>query len=279
MCGDPERFSLPSANTATSAAATPTVIHTATPLPPVPTPTATPLTPTPFALPPQQTTVPGRPRWTPALLETIEGHGDRSRPVVYLTFDDGWGYPDDILRVLQQRRARATACLVGTFMRQRPDFVRRWLEAGYSLCNHTYSHARLVARTPPGGMPPDPDLLAARVRDELTAAEVVLRQLSNRATFVPFFRPPYGTQDNVVRHAAAMLGYRTILWSLDPKDWRPRLDPAALRDYIVNSARNGDIIDLHFERRSTVEALSFIIDGLRARGFEILGLESLPSDQ
>ena len=84
---------------------------------------------------------------------------------------------------------------------------------------------------------------------------------------------------NVVRAAAAALGYRTILWSLDPQDWRPGLDAGYVRDSVVDRAQNGDVILLHFERRSTVDALPSIIDGLRARGFDILGLESLPSDR
>ena len=207
-------------------------------------------------------------------------HGDTAHPVVYLTFDDGYGFSDEVLAILKQRHARATACLVGAFMERRRSFVQNWLAAGYSLCNHSYTHPRLT-RSPVAGPPvaPGTDPVYEAVRREISGTEALLAQIAPGAVSAPFFRPPYGEQNDTVRAAAASLGYRTILWSNDAQDWRPGLDAASVRDTVVNNAKNGDIIILHFERRSTVDALPFIIDGLRARGFEILGLESLPSDQ
>ncbi|HYM16332.1 MAG TPA: polysaccharide deacetylase family protein [Dehalococcoidia bacterium] len=249
----------------------PTPSVTATPSP-TSTPTAT---ATPYPLPPPLPPAPGRPHWPPSLLVTPLGHGDRAASAVYLTFDDGWGYPDEILSILQGRRAPATACLAGLFIDFDPAFVRRWVGAGYSLCNHTYSHTQLV----PAGPTPSAGVLATRVRRELIEAQAALERAAPGADFVPFFRPAYGEEDETVRYTAAALGYRTILWSVDPQDWRPKLDAAQVCRSVVDGARGGDIVDLHFERRSTVEALPCIIDGLRARGFQLRGLESLPSDR
>lgn len=251
--------------TSTAISTPPPPTATATPLPPTPTPT-------PFPLPPPMAPVAGRPAWSPELLDTVLRRGDSARQVVYLTFDDGWGYPDQVLQILRQRWVPATACLAGQFMRTHAAFVRAWLAAGETLCNHTYDHPHLlsVAGTSPLGQ-------RTVTMDEILRTEALLGRIAPGAVMAPFFRPPYGEQDDAVRNGAAWLGYRTILWSLEDADYRPGLDPAAVRNAIVGNAHNGDIILLHFERWSTVEALPSIIDGLRARGFTILGLQSLPS--
>jgi len=188
---------------------------------------------------------------------------------VYLTFDDGWGYGDDVLRVLVERHVPATACLVGQFITTNTDFVRRWVDAGLTLCNHTFGHPHLLRA---GGSA----AISEETMDEISRTAAALARIAPGAIMEPFFRPPYGEENETTRNAAAALGYRSILWSVDPGDWRQGLDPAQLRDQVVSTARPGDIILLHFEQRSTVEALPYIIDGLRERGFTLMGLESLP---
>src|SRR5207245_912851 len=64
---------------------------TATRVPPTPTATLTPFPP-PAALAPS----PGRPNWSAGLLLQPLRHGDATLHAVYLTFDDGYGYPDQI---------------------------------------------------------------------------------------------------------------------------------------------------------------------------------------
>ena len=110
--------------------------------------TTTPPSPTltPFPVPPLPPVILGRPSWSAALLLTPLRHGDTSRAAVYLTFDDGYGFPDQILQVLQEKHVRATACLVGSFVVARRAFVQHWVEAGDTLCNHSYTHAHLVPR-------------------------------------------------------------------------------------------------------------------------------------
>ncbi len=229
---------------ASAAPATPTETRTATP----PAPTAQPtMTPTP--LPPAPPAV---------------ARGDTARPAVYLTFDDGYGYTNEVLQILQEHNTPATACLIGAAIEANPDFVRRWVAAGYTVCNHTFWHGDLTLLA-------DDDL-----RSEIELTEAALVRVAPGATMLPLVRPPLGRQDERVRAVAASLGYRLVLWSLDPEDWRSGLDAETVRRRVVEVARNGDIIILHFERWSTVEALPSIIDGLRERGFEILGLESLP---
>jgi peptidoglycan-N-acetylglucosamine deacetylase len=271
----PTPTSTPTSTPTDPPTATPThtpVPDTPTPEPPAPPPPPAP--PTQPAPPPAPNPAPppvvGRPAWSPDVMRQPLRRGDTGRPVVYLTFDDGWGHPDAILAILQEKGVRATACLVGTFMEQHPDFVRRWAASGNTFCNHSWNHDDLT-RLPllfgaPGSLP-----------ENLTRTEELLARIAPGHSMRPFMRPPFGSLNAEVASAAAELGYRPILWSLDPQDWRPGVDPNALRNHVVSNATNGDIILLHFTRYSTVQALPGIIDGLRARGFSIEGLETLPN--
>jgi peptidoglycan/xylan/chitin deacetylase (PgdA/CDA1 family) len=242
---------------------------------PEPTATTAPPTSTPPVVPPLPSPPPaGRPAWTPGQLLIPLLRGDTSAAIVYLTFDDGWGYVDDVRAVLQQKQAAATACLVGQYIEGHAEAVRRWSDAGLTFCNHSYSHTDLTKSAllfSPAG--------ALSTAYELTATEAALQRAVPGATMAPFFRPPFGAENQTLRGVAASLGYRTILWSLDTRDWAGERGSSELRDYVVNNARPGDVILMHFTRWTTVEALPGIIDGLRARGFTIAGLESLPSDR
>jgi peptidoglycan/xylan/chitin deacetylase (PgdA/CDA1 family) len=216
----------------------------------------------------------GRPQWSFDLLHTPLRRGDTSRPVVYLTFDDGWGYVDEIRSILEEHGARATACFVGQYVDGHPGAVQRWAAAGLTFCNHSYSHTDMTKA--PLLFAPNNGLA---ISDEITATEAALQRAVPGAVMAPFFRPPFGAENETVRGVAASYGYRTILWSMDTRDWAGERDAAALRDYVVGNAAPGDIILMHFTRATTVDALPGIIDGLRARGFALEGLETLPSDR
>jgi peptidoglycan-N-acetylglucosamine deacetylase len=281
----------PAASDTPTATSTPeaTATHTAvaptwTPVPPEPTATATnapivsptvaPQAPVPTAVAtavaPPPAPPAGRPAWTLDQLRSPLRRGDGSRPVVYLTFDDGWGYVDEIRTILEEKGASATACLVGQYVEGHPGEVQRWAAAGFSFCNHSYSHTDLTAApllwSQVGGM---------TLSDELLRTEQLLAQVAPGATMAPFFRPPFGSENATVREAAASLGYRVMLWSIDTRDWSAGTTAQSIRDHVVGSAVAGDIVLLHFTRYATVEALPGIIDGLRARGFSLEGLEGL----
>src|SRR3569623_867231 len=82
--------------------------------------------------PPAPTASPAAPGATTVLRET-------GSPDVALTFDDG---PGDgtlaILGLLRQYRIKATFCLIGVNVQERPDLVQAIVRDGHTLCNHTW---------------------------------------------------------------------------------------------------------------------------------------------
>jgi peptidoglycan/xylan/chitin deacetylase (PgdA/CDA1 family) len=66
-----------------------------------------------------------------------------------LTYDDGPNDPHTghLLDVLAKHNVRATFFLIGRYVAQGPDLVRRHVEFGNALGNHTWDHPNLIFST------------------------------------------------------------------------------------------------------------------------------------
>ena len=83
------------------------------------------------------------------LLGPTLARGRPGVPVVALTFDDGPGEDTPrILEILQEAGVRATFFLCGANVERHPELARRVAAEGHEIGNHTYSHPRLLGRTP-----------------------------------------------------------------------------------------------------------------------------------
>ena len=176
---------------------------------------------------------------------------------VALTFDDG-PWPDttaQILTILTQRQASATFFVVGRQVQRYPELVRQELAAGMAVGSHSWSHPQPFDRLP-----------VARIRDEIVRGRRSLQALGVRPVG---FRPPGGATSPAVAATGQAVGDRTVLWSVDPADWRPGVAADQLVQRALAGVRPGAIVLLHDgggDRSATVAALPTIIDGLRRLG-------------
>lgn len=190
---------------------------------------------------------------------------------VVLTFDDGPSktYTPQILQVLAEKKVRAVFFMVGTQVEKLPEIARQIVDEGHEAGNHTYGHIT-VPNTPP------PQLTAQIMRTNLVI-------LQHAGVYPQYLRPPRGLYDMRMRRIAMLLGQEVVLWSLSSQDWHPRATAAGITRRVVERASAGDIILFHdsgsllggkgSDRRPTVDALGPIIDGLRAKGLDIVSLE------
>lgn len=192
-----------------------------------------------------------------------------SQQWVSLTFDSDGGSAGNAARyldILSARHVTTTWFLTGDFARANPSVVQRIAREGHDVGNHTNDHADLIS-------PPRSDSFICQ---ELTRANSAISALTGHTTR-PYFRPPYGDYNWQARTLAARLGYRTIYWSIDPRDW----DPATTADDIVSrvlnasSLRPGAIILMHVNSPHEAEALDRVIAGLEQRGYTIVPLSQL----
>jgi peptidoglycan/xylan/chitin deacetylase (PgdA/CDA1 family) len=201
-----------------------------------------------------------RPSGSPAVAIRV---GDTSRPLVALTFDCGSdaGWTVEILDTLAANGVRATFGVTGTWANDHADLVARIVGAGHQVVNHGYDHTSFTGRST--GAPP---LSRAERLDQLARADAAIQDAGGAST-VPWFRPPYGDEDESVRIDVGLAGYRyELLWTVDSLGWRGTPTDDVVRR-VLDGARPGAIILFHVGSASTDHAaLQPIIDGLRQRG-------------
>jgi peptidoglycan-N-acetylglucosamine deacetylase len=76
----------------------------------------------------------------------IVDSGPNDRKEVALTFDAGAdvGYTSQILDFLRDQGIKATFGMTGQFAQANPDLVKRMVDEGHQLINHTWDHASLT---------------------------------------------------------------------------------------------------------------------------------------
>ncbi len=190
--------------------------------------------------------------------------------VVALTFDDGPNppYTDEIVDYLYAVHAPATFFVVGRAVVAHPDVVRKEVQDGNALGNHSWDHAHLVLER------------ERHVEAEIAQTDAAIQRATGVRTRL--FRPPFGARDYAVLEAARKMGYQVIMWSVPlPKDWE-QPPPQVIRDRVLRYVKDGDIIVLHDgnrgrngDRTNTVAATKLIVEALRAQGYRFVTVPEL----
>jgi chitin deacetylase len=187
--------------------------------------------------------------------------------LVALTLDDGPNleYTDSVLAILADSNVRATFFVVGAALARHLDLGRRIVDAGHELGNHSFSHQRMVLKTP------------GFVRREVEVTDSVIRAAGQRGAI--HFRPPYGKRLVMLPWFLSRTDRMTVLWDLEPDSY-PGIarDPGRLVDHVLARVRPGSIILLHLEgstRASGRAALPRLIGALRAAGYEFVTVSQL----
>ncbi len=191
-----------------------------------------------------------------------------ARPVLALTFDAGWddGATLQTLDALRDAGVRSTFFLVGEWAEQYPDLVRRMLEDGHELANHSYSHPYFT------------QIGDAAIHFEMAHTDEVLRQFSGKTT-KPLMRMPYGDRDARVIQVVAAAGYRSIYWSVDALDWTGTPTAASVTQRVLAGARPGAIVVQHCAVGATAESIPAIMAGLAERGLTPVLVSDLLRDE
>jgi peptidoglycan/LPS O-acetylase OafA/YrhL/peptidoglycan/xylan/chitin deacetylase (PgdA/CDA1 family) len=205
---------------------------------------------------------PGVPEATPVKQQLpVDGVDCSTAKCIALTFDDGpIAGTAQLLDVLRSRGAHATFFVVGRQAASRPDLLRRMVEEGHAVGNHSYTHADLTR-------------LGASARDrELTRTSRVIEQATgDKPTLL---RPPYGATNREVAEAAKALGMAQVLWDVDPLDWEDH-DSGVVRDRVLAGAKPGAIVISHDSQATTRAAYAEIVDALIADGYLLVTVPEL----
>ncbi len=220
------------------------------------------VSPTPTATPSPSVAAPAAPAApTPRLYTYNSVHV--GGPFIALTFDDGphATLTPKLLDLLARHKAKATFFVVGQNAAEYPAIVRRMAREGHEVANHSWSHPNL------GKMSDE------AVRQQLKKTDDAIKAATGlRPTLM---RPPYGSiTTRQKRWFHEEFGYSTILWDVDPLDWR-RPGAGVVTSRIVNGTRQGSIILVHDIHPPSVEAMSATLSQLESKGFKFVTVSEL----
>lgn len=179
--------------------------------------------------------------------------GDTAKKTLYITFDAGYenGHTAAILDALKKHNVQAAFFVVGHYLDTAPELVKRMVDEGHVVGNHTYHH---------------PDMSTIRdeaaFHQELEDTEALYKEIVG-ANMPKLYRPPQGKYSVENLKIAQKLGYKTLLWSLAYVDWIQDKQPSAQQafDKLIPRTHNGAVVLLH----STSSTNAQILDELLTR--------------
>lgn len=225
-------------------------------------------------------------RWTGAELfnksEQYLKRGPRGLHQLVLTFDDG-PHPSSaasILDTLKQEQVHAAFFVVGKRVKQSPGLVKRMIDEGHEVGNHTQDHLRLDQLTP------------QQIDSEILNCAINVRRACGRDMHL--LRPPGMRLTPKVTKETEALGYTVVGWNIGAKDFIPdqqitdmsaeesntlRTTPDQIVERVLRQVKDGTIILLH-DNPVTAQALPQILTTLKGKGYQFVPvtkfLEELP---
>lgn len=192
--------------------------------------------------------------------------GNTDENKIYLTFDAGFenGYTPKILDTLKKNNVKATFFLVGNYIKTSPDLVKRMVDEGHTVGNHTFSH-------------PDMSKISdmESFKKEITELENLYKETTGK-DMLKYYRPPQGKYNEENLKHAQKLGYKTIFWSLAYVDWLTDKQPSKEHAFDkLSRIHKGAVILLHSTSKTNVEILDELINKWKSEGYEFGSIDEL----
>ena len=193
--------------------------------------------------------------------------GDPTEQVIYLTFDAGYenGSTEQILDTLKKHQVSAAFFLVGNYIEKNADLVRRMVEEGHIVGNHTMHH-------------PDMSQLSDKEKfsAELSGLEDIFREKTGKE-LPKYYRPPQGIYSEENLRMAQELGYRTVFWSLAYADWDNGNQPTKEQAFskLLPRIHNGAVVLLHSTSATNAQILDELLTKWKEMGYTFGTLEDL----
>ncbi|BFK10901.1 delta-lactam-biosynthetic de-N-acetylase [Coprococcus phoceensis] len=188
--------------------------------------------------------------------------------VIYLTFDAGFenGNTPAILDALKKHNVPATFFVVGNFLSDNPDLIKRMVEEGHIVGNHTYTH---------------PDMSKISTMEsfskEIQDVEKLYQEITGKE-MIKFYRPPQGKYSEENLKMAKELGYKTFFWSLAYVDWYQDKQPTKEEafDKLLGRIHPGAVVLLHNTSSTNGQILDELLTKWEEMGYTFKSLDQMP---
>lgn len=195
-------------------------------------------------------------------VKTFCGNPLETEKKIAFTFDDG---PHEmtllVLDILRKYNAKATFFCIGKNIEAYPDILRKIIEDGHTVGNHTYSHSSFF------------DFYRKnQVIAEIKQTDALIESILGKKTNL--FRPPYGVTNPSIRRALSVTKHKTIGWNIRSLDGVVKKQNFLL-DRIIKRIKPGGIVLLHDTSIQTVSVLEELLLALEQNNYAVVPLEEL----
>lgn len=199
------------------------------------------------------------------------GHSTRLVPIynvdtteqkVAISFDAAWGADktEQIIEVLNEYQVGATFFLVGFWVDDHSEIVKKIDENGYEIGTHSNTHPDMVK------------LDKSTMKSELEVSISKIKAITGKD--VTLFRAPFGSYNNTLLETCSELGLKTIQWDVDTLDWKG-LSAGEVANRVQKKVKNGSIILMHNNADNVVESLRLTLDWLKMKGYTVTSVGDL----
>ena len=192
---------------------------------------------------------------------------DTQEKILYLTFDCGYenGNTPLLLNALKKHNVKATFFVVGNFISDNPDLIRRMVSEGHTVGNHTMTH-------------PDMSGISSKedFQKQLSGVEALYESVTGEQ-MPKFYRPPQGIYNTSNLSMADELGYSTFFWSLAYVDWLQNQQPSKEEAFqkLLSRIHPGAIVLLHNTSSTNGQILDELLTKWEEMGYHFHSLKEL----
>lgn len=204
----------------------------------------------------------GMPRLKNCLSMMLSLQKIRMEKKIYLTFDAGYenGNTSAILDALKNHQAPATFFVVGNFISENQDLIKRMEAEGHTVGNHTMTH-------------PDMSKISTQesFQKELAGVEDIYKEITGKE-MTKFYRPPQGIYSTLNLSMAKEMGYHTFFWSLAYVDWYQdnQPDPQEAIAKLTKRIHPGAIVLLHSTSSTNAQILDELLSKWKRWGIRFI---------
>lgn len=193
--------------------------------------------------------------------------GNNLNPYIYLTFDVGYegGYTNQILDTLKGNDVKAAFFVTGQFVKTNPEIVKRMIDEGHIVGNHTINHKSM------------PDCSEDVLKDEIMGLHQKIYEQFDYE--MKYMRPPKGEYSEKTLAYVQKLGYIPVMWSFAYDDWED--SKQGREEYgkqkIFDNLHNGEIMLLHATSKDNANILDNVLKEIKKQGYEFKTLDEMCS--
>jgi peptidoglycan/xylan/chitin deacetylase (PgdA/CDA1 family) len=186
------------------------------------------------------------------------------RRVVALTFDDAPNAQTtpQVLDVLKQYNVKAMFCLIGQEAERNPELVRRIIDEGHIVANHTYNHSASFTFA-----------TSKSVAEQLQRCNDAIYALIGRKPRI--FRPPFGVTNPIIGKVVRKMKLTTVGWTIRSLDtiYGDKIESMCKR--VVRRLHPGAVVLLHDRCTNADKAVALLIERIIEQGYEIVPLQEM----